>query len=420
MPTLADARQRDRADPLAHFRARFHLPSGASGGDAIYLCGNSLGLQPRSTAEAIQRELDDWRALGVEGHFAGRNPWYSYHEPLQAPLAEVVGARPHEVVAMNGLTVNLHLLLLSFYRPTPERFVIVVAAGAFPSDRYALASQAQLHGLDPANAIVEVAPRPGTSIVEEEDLLRVLDERRSEVALVLLSGVHYYTGQAFQLAEITRKAHEIGAIAGFDLAHAAGNLALQLHDWCVDFAAWCSYKYLNAGPGSVGCAFVHDRHALRPELHRLAGWWGNDPATRFSMPERFVPQRGAAGWQLSNAPVLSMAPLKASLAIFEEAGMAALRCKSEALSSFLLTCLDDACGGAVDVITPRAPHRRGCQLSLRFVDQGEPIHRALTDAGVVCDFRRPDVIRVAPVPLYNTFEDCWRFADIIAAVLRKG
>lgn len=399
------------------FRDAFHIPLAPGGGDAIYLCGNSLGLQPMATRAAVATELDDWAQLAVEGHFQGTNPWYSYHEPLQPALARVVGALPSEVVAMNALTVNLHLLLLSFYRPTARRWRIVVAAGAFPSDQYALASQAQLHGLLPADTVVAVGPRPGANIVEEEDIEATLERYGDEVALVLISGVHYFTGQAFDLERITRRAHEVGAIAGFDLAHAAGNLAVQLHDWDVDFAVWCSYKYLNAGPGSVGCAFVHERHGDRPDLHRLAGWWGNDPATRFEMPDTFVPQRGAAGWQLSNAPVLTMAPLLASLAIFDEATMPALRERSIALTTRLLDQLDAVAGDRLELLTPRDPKRRGCQLSLRFPGRGRAIQKALLAQGVVSDYRDPDVIRIAPAPLYNTAADCERFAQTIAAVL---
>lgn len=420
--SLEAARALDAADPLSALRDRFHFPDGpqgADGPDPVYFCGNSLGLQPRAVREHILYELDQWARLGVEGHFDGPRPWYSYHEPLAAPMAAVVGAKPQEVVVMNSLTVNLHLLLISFYRPTSSRHRIVIEASAFPSDRYAVASQARLHGFDPDEAIVELHPREGEATLRTEDVEAYLEREGDKVALVMFGGVNYYTGQAFDMARITAASHRIGACVGFDLAHAAGNLALQLHDWDVDFAAWCSYKYLNAGPGGVGAAFVHERHAHNDSLPRLAGWWGNDPKTRFEMSADFVPKPGADGWQLSNAPILLMASLSASLSIFEEVGMSALRARSERLTGALLGLIDRLPGERIALITPRDAASRGCQLSLRTLFDGRALFAELQRQGVICDFREPDVIRVAPVPLYNTYEDLWRFTAILRGVLEE-
>ena len=415
--TLDIARQLDRDDPLRSYRDRFHIPPGPDGRDTVYLCGNSLGLQPRGTRQAMLDELDDWARLGVEGHFEGRHPWYSYHEEVAEAAAHVVGATTEEVVMMNGLTTNLHLLMVSFYRPTPERYRIVTEAGAFPSDRYAVASQARFHGYDPDDAIVELAPRDGESTLRTDDIVAWLDEHGGDVALVMLGGVNYYTGQAFDLRAITEAGHRAGAVVGFDLAHAAGNLLLNLHDDGVDFAAWCSYKYLNSGPGSVAGAFVHERHAFAPDLPRFAGWWGNDPKTRFTMPETFVPQRGAAGWQLSNAPVFTTAPFRVSGGMFLEATMPALRAKSERLTGALLDLVDALPDGSVEVITPRDVAARGCQLSLHVHGDAKRLQSLLQSEGVVADFRPPSVVRVAPVPMYNTFEDVWRLADLLRRVV---
>ena len=412
MTTLDRARALDATDELAPWREEFLFPSHPSG-RAVYLCGNSLGLQPRRARAWVTRELDHWAEHAVEGHFRGERPWFAYHEFFSEGAAELVGAAPGEVVVMNGLTVNLHLMLVSFYRPTASRFRIVTEAGAFPSDRYAVASHARLHGFDPDAAIVELAPREGEDLLRTEDLEAFLAREGESVALVMMGGVNYYTGQAFDLAAITAAAHAAGALAGFDLAHAAGNLDLRLHDWDVDFAVWCTYKYLNSGPGGVACAFVHERWANAPELPRLAGWWGNDPETRFTMPRDFAPQSGAAGWQLSNAPVLPMAAFGASLEIFGAVGMARLRAKSVALTAFLETCLRDIGSDRVSIITPADPGARGCQLSLRVHGDGAAVHEELSRRGVYCDFRRPDVVRVAPVPLYNSFEDAWFFAQVV-------
>ena len=415
--SLDHARALDAADPLRGFRDEFFLPDGPDGPDgnpAIYLCGNSLGLQPKGVRAAIGQELDDWARLGVEGHFDGRTPWFDYHEIFAEPLAEIVGAKPGEVVVMNGLTVNLHLLMVSFYRPTAERYRIVIEAGAFPSDQYAVASQARFHGLNPADAVVELGPREGEEILEEADVEAYLAEHGDSVALVLLGGVNYYTGQAFDRARIARAAHAAGALCGFDLAHAAGNLRLTLHDDDVDFAAWCSYKYLNSSPGGVSGVFVHERFAERADLPRFAGWWGHDPESRFKMGPEFHPQPGAPGWQLSNAPILAMAAHRAAVELFEQAGMDRLREKSVRLTEYLLGLLDEIPSDRFRVITPRDPARRGSQLSIQAAEGGRELFAELQERGVICDFREPDVIRIAPVPLYNSFEDCWRFWRVLA------
>lgn len=413
MSTLEDARRLDAEDPLRGFRSRFHFPT-IHGEDTVYLCGNSLGLQPRGTAALLAEELEDWATLGVEGHFDGRRPWYDYHEMFAEPLGHVVGALPHEVVVMGSLTANLHMLMVSFYRPTPSRYKIVIEANAFPSDQYAVASQARFHGFDPTDAIVEFRPRDGEALIRTEDVEAWLVEHGDEVALVMFGGVNYYSGQAYDMARITAAGHAAGAMVGFDLAHAAGNLELKLHDWGCDFAAWCTYKYLNSGPGGVGGAFVHERWADAPDLPRFAGWWGNDPKTRFEMSDRFTPQHGAAGWQLSNAPVLSMAAHKAALDLFVEATMPALRRKSVALTEYLLARLDAIPSERFEVITPRDPNARGGQLSIRALGDGRALFSELQAAGIICDFRKPDVIRIGAAPLYNSFEDLWRFAAVLA------
>lgn len=413
----ARARELDAADPLARFRDEFHFPARPDGSPFVYLCGNSLGLQPKGAARYVEEELATWRDLAVEGHFRGPRPWYSYHEIFTDSVARLVGAKPIEVVVMNGLTVNLHLLMTSFYRPQGERYRIVIEGSAFPSDQYAVASQARLHGYDPQDAIVHLKPRAGEDHLRTDDIEAYLRGEGQSVALVLMGGVNYYSGQAYDMARITRAGHAAGAKVAFDLAHAAGNIPLALHEWGVDFAAFCTYKYLNAGPGATACAFVHERHAHDDTLPRLAGWWGTDPASRFEMGPTFAPQAGAGGWQLSNAPVLSMAPLRASLDLFDEAGMPALRAKSERLTAYLLACLQALPELNIHVITPGDPAARGCQLSLRIGSDAARVHQALEERGVICDFRRPDVIRVAPVPLYNSFEDIVRFVERLATSL---
>jgi kynureninase len=420
MRTDADfAAELDHADPLARFREAFLLPRRPAGQPAIYFCGHSLGLQPRALRPLLEQELDDWARLGVEAHFQGTTPWYSYHEVFRDVGARLVGARPGEVVMMNSLTVNLHLMLITFYRPQPDRFKILVDEPVFPSDLYAVKSQLQLHGLHPADALLTLRPRSGEDTIRPEDLEALLERQGHEIALVLLSGVNYFTGQYFDLRAVTELLHRHGCVAGFDLAHAAGNVPLCLHDWDVDFAVWCSYKYLNSGPGAVAGCFVHERHANNLTLPRLAGWWGNDPATRFQMRRQtdFVPRPGADGWQLSNPPILALVPLRASLGLFDEAGMPALRAKSERLTGYLLELLDALPPGRLEVLTPREPERRGCQVSLRVRERVPELLQALAAAGVVCDYREPDVIRVAPVPLYNTYGEVWRFARALAEAL---
>ena len=400
------AAEQDRMDPLAHFRSRFFFPQ-HEGRDVLYFCGNSLGLQPRTTEAALKRELEHWRHHGVEGHFLGDMPWMHYHKFLQAQAAEIVGALEEEVVVMNTLTVNLHLLMVSFYRPNHHRYKIIMEAGAFPSDQYAVESQVRFHGFHPEDAIVELFPRRGEHTLRTEDICNTIAEYGRETALVLLGGVQYYTGQLMDMEAITHAGHAAGAVVGFDLAHAVGNVPMKLHEWDVDFAAWCSYKYLNSGPGGPGGVFVHQRYAQDSGLPRFAGWWGHDEAKRFKMEKGFIPMAGAAGWQLSNAQIFSFAAHKASLDIFQDAGMAALRAKSVKLTAYLEFLLEDLAGKGMrlQIITPGDPASRGCQLSVIAGAKGKHIFDYLSSNGVICDWREPDVIRMAPVPLYNSFSD---------------
>jgi kynureninase len=414
LPEEAFAGHLDARDPLAHFRERFLIPRCADGSPVIYFCGHSLGLQPRAVRELLHQELDDWATLAVEGHFKGKTPWYSYHEVFREAGARLVGALPGEVVMMNSLTVNLHLMLATFYRPTAERHQILIDEPAFPSDLYAVQSQLRHHGYDPAEALVALRPRDGEHLIRTEDAEELLARHGQQAAVMLLNGVNYLTGQWFDLERLAGAAQRQGCVVGLDLAHAAGNVPLRLHDWNVDFAVWCSYKYLNSGPGAVAGGFVHERHGRNLDLPRFAGWWGNDPATRFQMPAQFVPRPGADGWQVSNPPILALAPLRASLALFDEAGMAALRAKSECLTGYLQYLLDQLPPGRFDVITPREPARRGCQLSILVAERAHALLHALEEKGVVCDFREPNVIRVAPVPLYNSFHEVWRFVHLLA------
>lgn len=406
------AKSLDEIDILFPFRERFLFPQ-HEGKDVIYLCGNSLGLQPKSVQYLMQQELDDWAKYGVEGHFQARNPWFSYHKIFTDRLTKIVGARKEEVVAMNTLTVNLHLLMLSFYRPEGKRYKILMEAGAFPSDQYAVETQVRMYGYDPEDAIIEMKPNPGAYIIEEEDILKAIEEAGDSLALVMLGGVNYYTGQFFDLKKITDAAHRIGAYAGYDLAHAVGNIPLQLHDWNVDFACWCSYKYLNSGPGGVGGIYVHEHHAKNPKVFRLGGWWGNEEKTRFKMEQGFIPSKTAESWQMSNAPVFNMVAHHASLDIFEKAGMQALREKSEKLTAYLEFLLHKLEHLPFVIITPSHPQRRGCQLSLLFRERGREVFDKLTANGVIADWREPDVIRIAPVPLYNTYEDAYRFYELL-------
>ena len=412
--TLTYARQLDNEDELKEFRNKFHIPT-IEGKEVVYFTGNSLGLQPKNTKDYINEELDGWATLGVEGHFhAAKRPWFHYHKFSKEALARIVGAKPVEVVSMNNLTVNLHLMMVSFYRPTRERFKIIIEAGAFPSDQYAVESQIKFHGYPYADALIEIAPRYGEHHLRTEDILAKIEEHGDELSLILLSGVQYYTGQWFDMKQITAAGHEVGAYVGYDLAHAVGNVPLALHDWQVDFAAWCSYKYLNSGPGGVSGVFVHEKHGKSSDIPRFAGWWGHDESQRFKMEKGFKPMEGADGWQLSNVNILSSAAHLASLEIFDEVGMEKLRAKSLKLTAYLQSLLQDMHDKQLlEIITPHAPEARGCQLSLLVNHNGKKIFEKLTQAGVVADWREPNVIRIAPVPLYNTFEDVYNFYSII-------
>lgn len=416
--TLAFAHAQDVADPLRAFREEFHFPQHA-GAPVIYFTGNSLGLQPKAAAAALQQELDDWARFGVEGHFLAKHPWYSYHEELTASTARMAGALPEEVVVMNQLTSNLHFLLVSFYRPQGRRVKILTETRPFPSDTYAFASQIAFHGGDPETDLVEVQPRAGEHTLRTEDIVAKINELGDELALVCFGGVNFYTGQAFDMAAITKASHAVGANAGFDLAHAAGNLHLKLHDWNMDFACWCSYKYLNSGPGSVAGAFVHQRH-LGKDLPLFAGWWGHDKAERFKMERTFRPMPTAEAWQVSNAPVFSMAVHRVALEQFDRAGIARLRAKSEQLTGYLAFIIAEVAKDTdtdLEVITPNDPAQRGCQLSVLAHGHGKALFNRLTERGVVADWREPNVIRVAPVPMYNSFEDVHRFGEILKAAL---
>lgn len=415
-PTRDAAMMLDEQDPLAAFRDEYLHPRHTDGTPMIYLTGNSLGLQPRGVRDALEQELRDWADLAVEAHFEAKHPWYGYHEMFREPAARLVGGLPGEAVVMNTLTANLHLMMVSFYRPVPGRFKILVERSAFPSDQYAVASQARFHGYDPAEAIVVMEPRAGEDLIATEDIEAYLAAHGSEIALVMFGGVNFYTGQAFHMGRIAAAARAQGCAVGFDLAHAAGNLLMHLHDWDVDFAVWCGYKYLNSGPGGVSGCFVHERHAFDPDLPRFAGWWGNDPATRFRMTPEFVPQRGAAGWQLSNAQILPMAAHKVALDLFMRAGLENLRAKSERLTGYLEFLLSGLPSGAYTIITPSDPAQRGCQLSIRINGDARALADRLRAAGVTVDHRPPDVIRVAPVPMYNTYLDAWRFVEILRSI----
>ena len=418
--SLQFAQNLDENDELKSFRNQFYIPI-IHNKEVIYFCGNSLGLQPKSTEKYIYQELDDWKKLGVEGHFHGKRPWFHYHKFLQEKAAKIVGAKKNEVVIMNSLTTNLHLMMVSFYRPTSQRFKIITEGGAFPSDQYALETQVKFHGFTPNEAIIELFPRKGETTLRTDDILRAIDQHADSLALVMMGGVNYYTGQFFDLEKITEKAHEVGALAGFDLAHAVGNVILKLHQWNIDFAVWCTYKYLNSGPGGTSGVFVNEKHEYKPDLPRFAGWWGHNEDDRFLMNPGFNPMKGAAGWQLSNAQILPMAAHLASLDIFDEVGMDKLRAKSSKLTgflAFLIQQMNKKIGTeAAQIITPKADIERGCQLSLVMKKEGRKVFDELTKQGVIADWREPDVIRVAPVPLYNTFQDCFRFVEIMNTVL---
>ncbi|MCF8424813.1 MAG: kynureninase [Bacteroidia bacterium] len=415
--SLEFAKQLDSQDSLHSYRSKFYIPQ-HEGHDMVYFTGNSLGLQPKTTKDYIQQELNDWATYGVEGHFLAKNPWMSYHEILTDKTAKLVGALPSEVVMMNQLTVNLHLLMVSFYRPTKQRYKILCEAKAFPSDQYALQSQVKFHGFSIDDALIEIAPREGEYEVRHEDIYKAIDDNKDSLALIMIGGVNYFSGQVFDMKSIVEAGHKAGAIVGFDLAHGAGNLKLHLHDWNVDFAAWCSYKYLNGGPGCVAGAFVHEQHHRNTDMPLFAGWWGHDKETRFKMDRVFKPIESVERWQLSNAPILSMAAYKASLDMFDEVGMDKLNEKSRELTAyleFIVGEINKQKNNCLEIITPKV--NRGCQISIVAHGQGKALYNKLIENGVIPDWREPNVIRCAPVPMYNSFEDIYRFGEILNQLL---
>jgi kynureninase len=403
------ASELDAKDELRNYRNEFHIPLQKNGEEHIYMCGNSLGLQPKRTKQFLNQELDDWATFGVEGHFHAKNPWLPYHEFLAESYAKIVGAKSTEVVAMNTLTVNLHLMMVSFYRPTQKRHKIIIEGDAFPSDIYAVESQIKHHGFLPESSLIKLRPRDGESAIRTEDISAIIEREGDEIALIMLGGVNYYTGQVFDFEKITKIAHNKGINVGFDLAHAAGNIKLELHKWGVDFAVWCSYKYLNSGPGSVAGAFVHEKHH-NTNLPRFAGWWGHNKEERFKMPDKFNPITSAEGWQLSNPPILSLAAIRASLSIFDEVGMDKLVSKSKKLTDYLVFLLNSIESDRIEIITPE---ERGCQLSIRVKNGDKKLFDSITIKGVIADWREPDVIRVAPIPLYNSFQDVFDFYSLL-------
>jgi len=415
--TLEFAKEQDQNDPLRRFRSQFHIPKDKNGEEQVYLCGNSLGLQPKLTQEYIQQELEDWSNLGVEGHTEAKNPWMPYHEFLTEKMAKIVGAKPSEVVMMNTLSVNLHLMMVSFYQPTSERFKIIIESDAFPSDKYAVESQLKFHGHDPKDSLILWEPREGEELCHFEDLEKIMKTEGDQVALLLIGSTNYYTGQSFPLKKITELGHRHGSKVGFDLAHGAGNIQPNLHETGPDFAVWCSYKYLNSGPGSVGGCFVHERHANNKELKRFTGWWGHNKQTRFNMRHEFDPIPGAEGWQLSNPPILSLAAIRASLAIFDEAGFENIRAKSVKITNYLEYLLKEIEGDQIEIITPQNPEKRGCQLSIKVKNANKALFDKLMAVGVISDWREPNVIRVAPAPLYNSFEDVYKMVERLKALL---
>ena len=417
---LSYALQQDEQDPLAHFRDQFIIPESQPGKKDIYLCGNSLGLQPKSTKQAILNELDSWANYGVEGHFKSAIPWFSYHEAVREQLANIVGAKETEVVAMNTLSANLHLLMASFYRPTNKKYKIIIEGNAFPSDRYAVLSQLRFHGYDVETRLIGVFPEDNQTFLTTEAILAEIEKHGDTTAMILFAGVQYLTGQNFDLAAITEAGHRHNILVGFDLAHSVGNVELQLHDWQVDFAAWCSYKYLNSGPGGIAGLYVHEKHCQDPSIPRFEGWWGNDPQSRFEMTHDFVPVRSADAWQLSNPPIFQLASLKASLDIFAQTSMTALREKGMALTDYLMFLLNHFLEKQVEIISPTDNAMRGNQLSLRLKHQPKEVQKLLADQGVITDFRSPDVLRFAVAPLYNSFQDCYQFVAILKSILSES
>ncbi len=417
--SLSFAQKLDKKDPLRKYRKKFHLPKRKNGKPYIYLCGNSLGLQPKKTKSGIEQELKDWKNYGVEGHFHAKNPWMPYHEFLTTAMAKVVGAKPTEVVVMNTLTVNLHLMMVSFYRPTAKRYKILIEKDAFPSDKYAAESQLRFHGHDPKKGLIELAALPGEVCLREEEIKKAIAKHGDELALIMLGNTNYYTGQFFDMKKISQWGHEQGCIVGFDCAHGAGNVELDLHESGCDFAVWCSYKYLNSGPGSLGGVFVHERHIKDKKLPRFEGWWGHNKETRFRMRDNFEPIPTAEAWQLSNPPILSMAAIWSSLKLYEKAGMERLTEKSKKLTGYLEYLVNELGKEVVEVITPSDPKQRGCQLSIQVKKADKKLYDRLTKKGVIADWREPDVIRVAPVPLYNSYEDVYLFAKKLRSVIKK-
>ena len=416
-PGIDYAKAQDQKDPLANYREKFHIPKNADGEEWLYFTGNSLGLQPKQTKNHIQQELDDWAKLGVEGHFEAKNPWMPYHEFLTETMAEIVGAKPIEVVIMNTLTTNLHLLMVSFYQPTETKYKIVIESDAFPSDRYAVETQLQFHGFDPSESLIEWSPRDGETLLNIEDLESILKTQGDEIALLLIGGVNYYTGQFLDLKRIAELGHQKECKVGIDLAHGVGNIQSKLHESGVDFAAWCTYKYMNSGPGSLGGIFVHERYAHDTSLKRFAGWWSQNKETRFDMRQPLDITPGAEGWQLSNPPILSMAAIKASLELFNTVGMTALRKKSILLTGYLEYLILGLNNDNISIITPKAQQQRGCQLSIQVKNANKSLHTKLTKVNVITDWRTPDVIRCAPVPFYNSFEDVFKMVEKLKLIL---
>jgi kynureninase len=414
---LEFAKEQDRNDTLSNYKNKFHIPKDKHGNNLIYMTGNSLGLQPKQTRAYVNQELEDWANLGVEGHFEAKNPWLSYHEFLTEPMANIVGAKPIEVVVMNTLTANLHFMMASFYQPTKTRYKIVIESDAFPSDKYAVESQLRHHGFNHKEGLILWKPRKNEELLNYEDLETILNQQGDEIALIMIGGVNYYTGQFLDLKRITELGHKHGCIVGFDCAHGAGNVQLNLHDSGADFAAWCTYKYLNSGPGSLAGCFVHERHAYRKDLNRFAGWWSHNKQTRFNMRNEFNQLPGAEGWQLSNPPILSMAAIKASIDLFAEIGMEKLIAKSKKLTGYFEFLLKQLGEDTIRIITPSNPKERGCQLSIQVKNADKTLHNKLTEAGVISDWREPDVIRCAPTPFYNSYEDVYHLVEKLKAIL---
>jgi kynureninase len=417
--TLEYAQQQDKEDTLSYLREQFHIPKDKNGNDWLYFTGNSLGLQPKTTKDYINQELKDWASLGVEGHMHAENPWMSYHEFLTQSMAKIVGAKPLEVVVMNTLTTNLHLMMVSFYKPTKKRYKILIEADAFPSDKYAVESQLRHHGYDDHEGLVLWKAREGEELANYDDLEKIIEEQGDEIALIMIGGVNYYTGQFFDLKRITKLGHKSGCVVGFDCAHGAGNVELNLHDSGADFAVWCTYKYLNSGPGSLGGCFVHERHAFDKTLNRFTGWWSHNKKTRFNMRHDFDVLPGAEGWQLSNPPILSMAAIRASLDIFNEVGIENLTKKSKKLTGYFEFLINELNHKDIKIITPSNPNERGCQLSIQVKNADKKLHQKLMEAGVITDWREPDVIRCAPVPLYSSFEDVYKMVERLKKILNE-